>query len=85
MIKVLKPGIEDILVADLNFIYIVARILEFLSPDLSRASLVCCLSCNDCSIHLVDMFFLWTAKESLLFSDYWHVSIVSPALTWSRN
>ncbi|KAL2558318.1 putative aarF domain-containing protein kinase [Forsythia ovata] len=40
VIKVLKPGIEDILVADLNFVYIVARILEFLSPDLSRASLV---------------------------------------------
>ncbi|CAI9774944.1 unnamed protein product [Fraxinus pennsylvanica] len=40
VIKVLKPGIEDILVADLNFVYIVARILEFLSPDLNRASLV---------------------------------------------
>ncbi|XP_042066784.1 uncharacterized aarF domain-containing protein kinase At5g05200, chloroplastic-like isoform X1 [Salvia splendens] len=40
VIKVLKPGIEDILVADLNFVYIVARILEFLSPDLSRTSLV---------------------------------------------
>ncbi|KZV51924.1 hypothetical protein F511_09188 [Dorcoceras hygrometricum] len=39
VIKVLKPGIEDVLVADLNFVYIVARILEFLSPDLSRASL----------------------------------------------
>lgn len=43
VIKVLKPGIEDILVADLNFIYIAARILEFLSPDLSRASLVKCI------------------------------------------
>ncbi|KAM1141726.1 hypothetical protein FF1_041587 [Malus domestica] len=40
VIKILKPGIEDMLVADLNFIYIVARILEFLSPDISRASLV---------------------------------------------
>ncbi|XP_022764879.1 uncharacterized aarF domain-containing protein kinase At5g05200, chloroplastic [Durio zibethinus] len=40
VIKVLKPGIEDILVADLNFVYIVARILEFLNPDFSRASLV---------------------------------------------
>ncbi|XP_065870633.1 uncharacterized aarF domain-containing protein kinase At5g05200, chloroplastic [Euphorbia lathyris] len=40
VIKVLKPGIQDILVADLNFVYVVARILEFLSPDLSRASLV---------------------------------------------
>ncbi|KAL3521329.1 hypothetical protein ACH5RR_019478 [Cinchona calisaya] len=40
VIKVLKPGIEDILVADLNFVYIVARILEFLSPELNRASMV---------------------------------------------
>ncbi|KAK6932899.1 ABC1 atypical kinase-like domain [Dillenia turbinata] len=40
VIKVLKPGIEDILVADLNFVYIVARILEFVNPELSRASLV---------------------------------------------
>lgn len=40
MIKVLKPGIEDTLVADLNFIYVVARILEFLNPELQRTSLV---------------------------------------------
>nr|KAJ0220965.1 hypothetical protein LSAT_V11C200097220 [Lactuca sativa] len=40
VIKVLKPGIEDVLVADLNFIYVVARIVEFLNPDFSRASLV---------------------------------------------
>lgn len=40
VIKVLKPGIEDVLVADLNFVYIVARILEFLNPELNRASLV---------------------------------------------
>ncbi|RAL51336.1 hypothetical protein DM860_010838 [Cuscuta australis] len=40
VIKVLKPGIEDILVADLNFVYIVARILQFLSPELDRTSLV---------------------------------------------
>ncbi|XP_058110685.1 uncharacterized aarF domain-containing protein kinase At5g05200, chloroplastic isoform X3 [Magnolia sinica] len=40
VIKVLKPGMEDILVADLNFVYIVARILEFLNPELSRTSLV---------------------------------------------
>ncbi|KAI6676048.1 hypothetical protein NL676_036844 [Syzygium grande] len=40
VIKVLKPGIEDILVADMNFVYVVARILEFLNPELSRTSLV---------------------------------------------
>ncbi|XP_020241697.1 uncharacterized aarF domain-containing protein kinase At5g05200, chloroplastic isoform X1 [Asparagus officinalis] len=40
VIKVLKPGIEDVLVADLNFVYIVARLLEFLNPELRRTSLV---------------------------------------------
>lgn len=40
VIKVLKPGIEDILVADLNFVYVVARILEFLNPEFNRTSLV---------------------------------------------
>lgn len=40
VIKVLKPGIEDVLVADLNFVYVVARLVEFLNPELSRASLV---------------------------------------------
>ncbi|KAI3831166.1 hypothetical protein MKW92_047304 [Papaver armeniacum] len=40
VIKVLKPGIEDTLVADLNFIYVVSRILEFLNPEFSRTSLV---------------------------------------------
>ena len=42
VIKVLKPEIEDVLVADLNFVYVVACILEFLNPDLNRASLVWC-------------------------------------------
>ncbi|KAK8949992.1 hypothetical protein KSP40_PGU009212 [Platanthera guangdongensis] len=40
VIKVLKPNVEDTLVADLNFIYIAARIFEFLSPGLQRTSLV---------------------------------------------
>ncbi|KAI4356419.1 hypothetical protein L6164_000443 [Bauhinia variegata] len=40
VIKVLKPGIEDVLVADLNFVYVVARVLEFLNPEMSRTSLV---------------------------------------------
>eukprot|EP00890_Picochlorum_soloecismus_P005600 jgi/Picsp_1/6040/NSC_03394-R1_aarf domain-containing protein kinase len=39
VIKVLKPGVEDTLVTDLNFLYIASRALEIFSPDLSRASL----------------------------------------------
>jgi len=40
VIKVLKPGIEDVLTVDLNFLYVSARVLEFLNPQLARASLV---------------------------------------------
>uniref|UniRef100_A0A0C9RWZ3 TSA: Wollemia nobilis Ref_Wollemi_Transcript_7702_1977 transcribed RNA sequence n=1 Tax=Wollemia nobilis TaxID=56998 RepID=A0A0C9RWZ3_9CONI len=40
VIKVLKPGIEDFLIADLNFLYLAARLLEFLNPQISRTSLV---------------------------------------------
>ena len=40
VIKVLKPGVEDVLKADLNFLYTTARVLEFLNPQLSRTSLV---------------------------------------------
>ena len=39
VIKVLKPGVEDTLTTDLNFLYIASRALEILSPDVSRASL----------------------------------------------
>lgn len=39
VIKVLKPGVEDVLIADLNFLYLSARLLEFINPELSRTSL----------------------------------------------
>uniref|UniRef100_A0A061R0W3 AarF domain-containing kinase n=1 Tax=Tetraselmis sp. GSL018 TaxID=582737 RepID=A0A061R0W3_9CHLO len=39
VVKVLKPGVEDVLTTDLSFIYIAARVLEFISPDLARTSL----------------------------------------------
>lgn len=39
VIKVQKPNIDSVLKADLNFIYIASRILEFLQPDFERTSL----------------------------------------------
>lgn len=39
VIKVLKPGVEDTLTTDLNFLYIASRALEVASPGVSRASL----------------------------------------------
>ena len=40
VIKVFKMGIEDFLISYLNFMYIIAWTLEFLSPQVSRTSLV---------------------------------------------
>lgn len=38
VIKLLKPGVEDVLSTDLNFLYGSSRVLEFLNPELSRTS-----------------------------------------------
>ena len=39
VIKIQKPGIDDCLKADLGFIYVAARVFEFLEPDWERTSL----------------------------------------------
>eukprot|EP00439_Symbiodinium_sp_Y106_P032647 s4213_g3.t3 len=43
-VKVQKPGVEQVLQADLGFLFLAARTLEFLSPDLARTSVVDILS-----------------------------------------
>jgi len=40
VVKVLKPGVEEVLQADLGFLYIAVRILSFLSPALARSSVM---------------------------------------------
>ena len=40
VVKVLKPNVEDTLKADLSFVLIVSKVLQFLNPELSRTSLV---------------------------------------------
>lgn len=37
--RVQKPRIDDSLNADLSFIYVASRILEFIQPDFERTSL----------------------------------------------
>ena len=39
VIKIQKPGVRDVLLTDLNFLFVSARILEFIKPTLSFASL----------------------------------------------
>jgi len=40
VIKVLKPGVEAIMQSDLSFVYLSMKVLQFLNPELQRASLV---------------------------------------------
>ena len=39
VVKVLKPGVEDVLATDLDFLYLASRALEFINPEVSRMSL----------------------------------------------
>ncbi|MEC8811170.1 MULTISPECIES: ABC1 kinase family protein [unclassified Ketobacter] len=39
VVKVQKPGVENILLTDLNFLYVGARVLEYFVPNLAMASL----------------------------------------------
>lgn len=39
VLKVQRPRIDELLRADLNFVYIVSRVLEFVQPDFERTSL----------------------------------------------
>ena len=40
VIKVLKPGVADILNTDLSFLYLTTKVLQFINPALERASVV---------------------------------------------
>lgn len=37
--QVLKPGVEDVLAADMSAVYLASRLLEWAQPELSRLSL----------------------------------------------
>lgn len=39
VLKVLKPGVEDVLTTDLNFLYLAVRLLQIASPELERTSI----------------------------------------------
>ncbi|MBI3394402.1 MAG: AarF/ABC1/UbiB kinase family protein, partial [Spirochaetia bacterium] len=39
VIKVQKPGVADVILTDMNFLYVFGRVLELLAPGLNRTSL----------------------------------------------
>eukprot|EP00439_Symbiodinium_sp_Y106_P074776 s644_g14.t1 len=48
VVKVQKPGIEEVLKTDLGVVYLAARILEFINPDLNIRGSACCAACAGC-------------------------------------
>ncbi|MFP5383840.1 MAG: ABC1 kinase family protein [Gammaproteobacteria bacterium] len=39
VIKVQKPGVQDVLLTDFNFLYVAARVIELLAPGFSKSSI----------------------------------------------
>ncbi|PSC67556.1 hypothetical protein C2E20_8783 [Micractinium conductrix] len=69
VIKVLKPGVEDVLTTDLNFLYLSSRFLEFLQPDLARTSLSAVVGDIRASM-LEEVDFRKEAQHVAQFADY---------------
>ena len=69
VIKVQKPGIDTVLQADLGFLYIAARILEYIQPDWERTSLSAVTSDIRTSM-LEELDFTLEARNTIEFRRY---------------
>jgi len=69
VIKVQKPGIDQSLKADLGFVYVAARILEFVQPDFERTSLSAVASDIRESM-LEELDFLKEARNTVEFRQF---------------
>jgi len=69
VIKVQKPGIDASLKADLGFVYVAARVLEFLQPDWERTSLSAVAGDIRTSM-MEETDFLKEAKNTEEFRDF---------------
>ena len=69
VIKVQKPGIDESLKADLSFIYVASRILEFIQPDFERTSLSAIASDIRSSM-LEELDFLKESQNLLEFGTF---------------
>lgn len=68
VVKVLKPGVEDVLATDLDFLYLASRVFEFINPELSRMSLAAIVGdIRSCMLEEVQSVRLHFADELLLY------------------
>ncbi len=71
VIKIQKPGVQDILITDLNFLYVSARLLELIKPDLSWASLSAIVAEIQRTM-MEECDFLKEAEHIKQFADFLH-------------
>jgi len=69
VLKIQKPGVADVLLTDLNFLYLSARLLELLAPDLSRTSLSAIVSDIQTTM-LAECDFLKEARHMDQFREF---------------
>lgn len=69
VIKVQKPGVENILLTDLNFLYVSARLIEYLAPKLSWTSLSGVVSEIQKTM-MEECDFIKEANNLQIFSDF---------------
>jgi aarF domain-containing kinase len=70
VIKVLKPGVDKILKTDLNFLYVAARLLEFLNPDIARSTSIVGIVADIRNSMLEETDFTKEAANIQAFSAY---------------
>ena len=69
VIKVLKPGVVDVLQTDLNFLVVASKVMEFLNPELSRVSLAAVVGDIRASM-MEEVDFTKEAQHIAEFSNY---------------
>ena len=89
VIKVVKPGVEEVLQTDLDFLHVASKVVEFLNPELSRISLVsqCQIQQKTLHIRTTFLFFLcapaqWSGNYPCIFyqSSSHCIILVQPAV-----
>ncbi len=74
VVKVLKPGVEDVLATDLDFLYLASRVFEFINPELSRMSLAAIVGdIRSCMLEEVRPILICTSVDSITAYDFWKI------------
>ncbi len=69
VIKVQKPGVSDVILTDMNFLYVAGKVLEWIAPGLNRTSLSDIISDTQTTM-MEECDFLLEARHLGEFGDF---------------